>query len=260
MPYLGAAGPRIPGRDSAASSAGLLYETGGYRATGSRDERGEMVTPTGGIIPTALVVWGQASHGEQVSHQTVDVRDEVPIGLGHPRDEVPDGLGHLIAVSDLAVAPRESGSRVREPVREENRPSDARALLPLSLGPVLPRFPDRSASAISAQIGHDVEDGRGMRAETTLQVGRKVEDEDHTGGRSGSGSGSRGKREYDVPQGGAALVRLEAPRLQVCWTIRATRVHLRSIQLAVVAPRRLATRLQREVRMLWQKMDCAEVC
>ena len=56
----------------------------------------------------------------------------MPNVLGHPRDEVPDGLGH--AVSGLAVASHESGSRVREPVREENRPSEARALLPLSRG------------------------------------------------------------------------------------------------------------------------------
>jgi len=156
MPCSMGGGLRTLGRNPRADSASVAYETGGSRipgrfGTGPRDERGEMVTPTGGIIPAALVLRGQALRGEHVSHRTADVWDEVPIGLGHSRDEVPDGLGYPIAVLGLAVAPRESGSRVRE----ENRPSEARALLPLSPGMVLPRFPDRAVPAVSAQIVHD---------------------------------------------------------------------------------------------------------
>jgi len=84
-----------------------------------------------------------------------------------------------------------------------------RNLLPLSPGPVLPRFPDRAASVSSTQSGHEIDDAAGLRAETTLQVGRRMEDGDRTGGRPGSGSGVHAGRQIDVPHGGAALVRVQ---------------------------------------------------
>jgi len=59
------------------------------------------------------------------------------------------------------------------------------------------------------QVGHEVEVGAGVRADTALQVGRRVEDEERMDDRAGSGSGSRDEQEYSMPQRGAALVRVQ---------------------------------------------------
>jgi len=61
LPYNGTAGLRPLGHDLRAGSAGLLYERGGFCCTTAnpRDERGEMVMPTGCIIPAVLAVRGQ---------------------------------------------------------------------------------------------------------------------------------------------------------------------------------------------------------
>ena len=56
-------------------------------------------------------------------------------------------------------------------------------------------------------VGHGIEVGTGLHADMALQVGRRVEDEECMGNRAGSGSGLHDGREYDVPRGGAALVR-----------------------------------------------------
>ena len=102
MPCPMAAELRIPDRNSGPA---WRYIRGRHPETGLRDERVEMVTPTGGTIPAALVVRGQALRGDRFGHRTVDSRNEVPRGgLDHPRDEVPDsGLGHPIAVSEMSV-------------------------------------------------------------------------------------------------------------------------------------------------------------
>jgi len=79
----------------------------------------------------------------------------------------------------------------------------------LSPGPVLPQFSDRAALAMSTQVSHRTEIGAGLRACTALQVGSRVEDEDHTDSGGDSGSGWRDEREFGVPQGGATLVRVQ---------------------------------------------------
>ena len=123
----------IPG-DKAIVSNCLTVLTGGSRipghhpGAGSRGDRGETVTPTGSTIPAALVVRGKASRCEGCNHRTVDGQNEVP----------GDGLGHPMAVSEQGASLQESGSRVRESIKEEVRSSEARVLQALSLGPVLP--------------------------------------------------------------------------------------------------------------------------
>ena len=73
LPYMGAAGPRILGRDSGAGSAGLVFESGGFHrsAANPRDERGEMVTPTKGIIPAALAVRRQILRNVREGHSAM---------------------------------------------------------------------------------------------------------------------------------------------------------------------------------------------
>jgi len=271
-----AAGSRPPGRNPGAGLAGIMYKTGGSRipgyhpGAGPRDERRDGHADRRHnpccTYSAALVVWGQASRGNRFSQRTANGRDEVPNGdLGHPRDEVPDsGLGHPIAVPEMAVSSRESGSRAWESVREENRHLEVRVLPALSPGPVLPQFSDRAASAVSTQVSHRVEVGAELRANMALQVGRQVEDEERTDDRAGSGSGSRDEWEYDVPQGGTALVRVQP----VIGTVMAPSMSDHPSDESLLAfhsaggggTHRLVVHLQLEVQMRQQRMDYVEVC
>ena len=107
--------------------------------------------------------------------------------------------------------PRGSCSCEQESVREEARPSEARTLQVLSLGPVLPQFSDRAASAMSMQVSRRSETGAGLHECTTVQVGSRVEDEDRMDGGGDSGSGSHDGREYNVPQGSRSTLVLVQP-------------------------------------------------